>query len=173
MARPTKTERITIAQRRNRAVEMRINGETWQVVADALGYRSPGAACADVGRAREQQLAELTENLDQLRTMELDHLDMLRRKAVAVLQRHHVYVSGGRIVRDGLSADEVAALAKAGVEATIGEPLEDDAPVLAAIDRLLKINERRSRLLGLDQPVLVQGDLVHHIVEGVDLGALT
>ena len=32
------------------------------------------------------------------------------------------------------------------------QPLADDAPVLAAVDRLLKIQERRARLLGLDQP---------------------
>ncbi len=33
------------------------------------------------------------------------------------------------------------------------EPLRDRAPVLAAIDRLLKIEERRAKLLGLDAPV--------------------
>jgi hypothetical protein len=51
--------------------------------------------------------------------------------------------------------------------------LEDDAPVLAAVDRLLRIQERRAKLLGLDAPVRadVGGKLSYEIV-GVDLGQL-
>jgi hypothetical protein len=52
-----------------------------------------------------------------------------------VLERNHVTVSHGRIIR---GENE--------------EPLLDDGPVLTAIDRLLKIQERRAKLLGLDAP---------------------
>lgn len=56
--------------------------------------------------------------------------------AMEVLEREHVTVSNGRVV----SLDD-------------GTPLPDDGPVLQAIDRLLRIQERRARLLGLDAPV--------------------
>jgi cell division septal protein FtsQ len=71
---------------------------------------------------------------DELRALELARLDRLEIAANEVLEREHVTVSNGRIVVLGES------------------PLPDDAPVLAAIDRLLKIQERRARLLGLDAP---------------------
>jgi hypothetical protein len=56
-----------------------------------------------------------------------------------------------------------------------GAPLLDDAPVLAAVDRLLKVQERRAKLLGLDVPVKrqveVDGGLRYEVV-GVDLDQL-
>lgn len=49
----------------------------------------------------------------------------------------------------------------------------DDEPAMRAVDRLLKISERRARLLGLDSPVLVEsGVTVRYAVEGVDMEAL-
>src|SRR5690606_7690573 len=44
-------------------------------------------------------------------------------------------------------------------------PLLDDGPILAAADRLLKISERRSKMLGLDKPVQAE---VTHKAEAVD-----
>jgi hypothetical protein len=59
----------------------------------------------------------------------------MAREVWQVLQRTHVVVSQGRVVKDDN-----------------GVPIPDDAPVLAATDRLLKIQERRAKLLGLDMP---------------------
>ncbi|GAA2395473.1 hypothetical protein GCM10010404_61300 [Nonomuraea africana] len=82
-------------------------------------------------------------------------------------------VSQGRVVR--LGQPFIDDDGNAAVDDGRGEPLEDDAPVLAAIDRMLKIQERRAKLLGLDIPVkqLVGGDVtVTYQFEGVDLGEL-
>jgi hypothetical protein len=54
-----------------------------------------------------------------------------------------------------------------------GEPVLDDAPVLAAIDRLLRIQERRARLLGLDAPTrsrieVVDDDVARMLVEQLE-----
>ena len=72
---------------------------------------------------------------------ELERLNGLEEATREVLERHHVTVSNGQIVR------------------LDGEPLLDDGPVLQAVDRLLKIEESRRRngesrrkLLGLDAP---------------------
>jgi hypothetical protein len=63
------------------------------------------------------------------------------RSVMGVLEREHVTVSHGKIV--------VTPDPDTGEE----RPLIDDAPILNAVDRLLRIQERRARLLGLDAPV--------------------
>ncbi|MFE1515703.1 hypothetical protein ACFW9I_02540 [[Kitasatospora] papulosa] len=122
---------LSDAQRDAEAARLRARGLTYQQIADELGWTSRGDAHHAVQRALE---ATVKEAADEVRAIELDRLDTLYRAALAVLERQHVTVSNGRVV----SLNE--------------EPLPDDGPVLAAIDRLLKIQERRSKLLGLDAP---------------------
>ena len=51
--------------------------------------------------------------------------------------------------------------------------LRDHNIRLAAMDRLLKISERRARLLGLDTPVKQQAQEVQLTVSGPELGHLS
>ncbi|MFD9764733.1 hypothetical protein ACFWXI_14520 [[Kitasatospora] papulosa] len=122
---------LSDAQRDAEAARLRARGLTYQQIADELGWTSRGDAHHAVQRALE---ATVKEAADEVRAIELDRLDTLYVAAMDVLERQHVTVSNGRVV----SLNE--------------EPLPDDGPVLAAIDRLLKIQERRSKLLGLDAP---------------------
>ncbi|MGX1483423.1 hypothetical protein RKD45_002499 [Streptomyces griseus] len=122
---------IDDAERDAAAARLRARGHTYQQIADELGWTSRGDAHHAVQRALE---ATVKEAAAEVRAIELDRLDTLYRAALAVLERQHVTVSNGRVV----SLNE--------------EPILDDGPVLAAIDRLLKIQERRARLLGLDAP---------------------
>ncbi len=157
----SRVKRAQIAERRRRCVELRIEGKQFTEIADILGYGSRGAACQDFGRALKERLAEQAEAVDQYRELELERLDALQRAAWAVLAKRHVLVQGGKVVRyaDDDGAEEV--------------PLEDDGPTLAAIDRLLKIAERRARLLGLDSPVKIdQGGTVTYVIENVDMSKL-
>lgn len=140
MARPTKAQSVAIAKRRADAVAMRMTGASFQTIADALGYNSRGAACQDVTRALEANIAEQTRAVEVYREEELQRLDLLMAEAWRVLRRQHVTVSHGRVIRD---------------EDT-DEPLLDDGPVLAAIDRVLKIQERRAKFLGLDAPTRIE-----------------
>jgi hypothetical protein len=100
----------------------------------------------------ERVLAEtVQEPADDLRQMELDRLDALAQRVWAVLETQHVTVSNGRIVYLG------------------NEPLADDAPVLNAVDRLVKISESRRKLLGLDAPAKVQSEgTVRYMIDGVN-----
>jgi hypothetical protein len=132
----TSPRRIATALRRAQALEMRAQAKPFSEIAAQLKYCSPAAAAQDVQRAL---LLAITEPAAEVRALELLRLDELWVKAAQVLNRQHVSVSHGRIVK----ADD-------------GEPLLDDAPVLAAIDRMLKIQERRARLLGLDAPTKVE-----------------
>lgn len=127
------------AQRDAEAVRLRVEGHTYQHIADQLGYNDR----SDARKAVEGALtASIREHADELRQMELIRLDSLWLEAMKVLHAAHVTVSNGKVVTVEKDGEKV--------------PVPDDAPVLQAIDRLLKIMERRSKLLGLDAPAKVE-----------------
>ena len=135
MGRPTKAQKPAIADRRKKAIELRLAGSDWQTIADQLGYSDRGAACKDVTRALEAHIAEQHASLEVYRETELMRLDQLTVEVVRVLKaRHYVVTQSGRLVDDPQT----------------GAPMLDDGPVLTAVDRLLKIQDRRAKLLGID-----------------------
>lgn len=75
---PTIAKRADTADRRRKAIEMRIAGHHWQDIADTLHYASKGAAHTDVTRALEQAVAELAIPLEGYRQLELDRLDTMQ-----------------------------------------------------------------------------------------------
>jgi hypothetical protein len=150
MARPTRAQAVGIAERRSQAVDMRIAGSSFKAIADALGYKTASAACQDVGRALEAAVAGQTRSVEAYREEELQRLDVLLADAWAVLKRDHVTVSHGRIVVDDN-----------------GEPILDDGPTLSAIDRILKIQERRAKFLGLDAPTRVEAITIDSIDQAI------
>ncbi|WP_326642900.1 hypothetical protein OG884_18760 [Streptosporangium sp. NBC_01755] len=124
---------LETATRDAEAARLRTRGLTYRQIADELGMAGPGKAHEAVRRV----LAETTqEAADDLRMVELERLDEMYQAALKVLETEHYAVSHGRVIylEEG------------------GPPLTDDGPVLAAIDRLLKVQERRAKLLGLDAP---------------------
>ncbi|MFD5900995.1 hypothetical protein ACFWHG_05785 [Streptomyces microflavus] len=122
---------LTTAQRDAEAARLRTQGWTYQRIADHLDFKQRADAYNAVKRVLDATVREAGEDI---RALELERLDRLEAAANEVLEREHVTVSNGRVV------------------ALDGAPLPDDGPVLAAIDRLLKIQERRAKLLGLDAP---------------------
>lgn len=159
----SRTKRAQVAERRRQNIELRTAGQSWDAIAAQLGYSSRGAACQDFGRALKERLAEQADAVDHFREVELERLDALQRKAWAVLDGAHLMLHAGEPVR---------------VEGADGRmvTLRDHTPALQAIDRLLKIAERRSKLLGLDAPTQVEhegGVTVRYEIDGVDLGALS
>lgn len=148
---------VEVAERRAKAVKLRLAGKTWQAIVDELGYASTGAAHTDVKRALDAARKDLALVTEQHRELELQRLDDLEAKVRSVLDGAHVTVQHGRVVKD----DD-------------GTPLPDHDPLMRAADRLLKIAERRSKLLGLDQPIKheVSGQVLY-AVEGVNPDLLT
>ncbi|WP_377271914.1 helix-turn-helix domain-containing protein [Peterkaempfera sp. SMS 1(5)a] len=130
------TRTLEAAQRRANALELRSHGLTYDQIAEHLGI-SKSAAFETV----QQGLADtVAEPAAAARKLELDRLDVLYQAAMRVLEAQHLTVSHGKVVQHD------------------GAPLEDDGPVLNAIDRLVRISERRARLLGLDAPNRVSVD---------------
>ncbi|MFI9235781.1 hypothetical protein [Streptomyces sp. NPDC053079] len=143
---------LEAAERDAEAARLRSQHFTYQQIADRLGYPDKAGAYRGIQAALK---ATVQEAADDVRQMELERLDRLARAAEEVMARQHATVSQGKIIYEG------------------GEPLIDDAPVLQAIDRLLRIQERRARLLGLDAATKTQvsGGVRYEIV-GVDMDQL-
>lgn len=127
------------------------------------GVRIPWSTARDI--VREECASRIDPNVDAYRALQLERLeaellrlDDLEGRARQVLDRHHVTVNNGRVI-------------------TIGdEPLQDDGPVLAAIDRLIKIedarrrnNESQRRLLGLDAPTRVDAQVTEVTQQDIEL----
>ncbi|MEU9198861.1 hypothetical protein [Streptomyces sp. NPDC048332] len=139
---------LTTAQREAEAALLRSKGWTYPRIAAELGYTHRADAYNAVQKVLKETVREAGE---QVRALELERLDRLEAAANEVLEREHITVSNGRIV-----------------SGTDGAPILDDAPVLQAIDRLLKIQERRSRLLGLDAPVKKDVSLTDERVAAIE-----
>lgn len=109
----SKAQRAATAERRAKAVAMRLAGADYETIAQKLGYYNRGAAYNDINRALEANVAEQRRSAEILRQEELQRLDRLQ--------------------------------AGAWMAAASGDP--------KAIDVVLKIIDRRCKLLGLDAPV--------------------
>lgn len=131
----SKAQQAITAQRRARALALKVAGVDYETIAQQLGYASRGAAYTDIDRALLQRKRDLAEGADLAAALELERLDAMERAGWAVVRRRHVLVSQGRVMTD----DD-------------GRPMLDDGPTLEAIDRLLKIQVRRAKLRGLDAP---------------------
>jgi len=122
----------------HQAAQLRSAGLTYQEIGDRFGV-SRQAAHQSVQRALADIPRMATE---ELRNLELDKLDNLERRLMAILQTKHYKVSAsGRVVEYG------------------GEPVVDPTPHLQAIGNALKVIEKRAKLLGLDAPTKVETEI--------------
>lgn len=121
------------AEREVAALKLRQQGRTYSEIGEALGCSAPTVLRA-VRKSLGRLASENTSEAQSLLALELSRLDELYRAAYEVLEAVHPLVSGGAVVYHE------------------GEVLTDTGPTLRAIDRLLRISERRCALLGLNTP---------------------
>lgn len=129
MPRPT-APRVDAADLDARALDLRRSGATYRQIAQQLGI-SPATAFKRVTRGLDRTRREPA---DALRELEAERLDQLQIAVTRVLHRQHVIVQGGKIVKDDND-----------------QPLIDDGPTLAAANSLVRVQESRRKLLGLDE----------------------
>lgn len=109
-------------------VELKRQDLTFQQIAERLGISRAAAH-----RGFHRALPRITgPAADAYRAEHLARLELARSVVLDILAAKHLTVSQGVVVR------------------VDGQPLEDDAPTLAAVDRLVKLDEREAKLLGLD-----------------------
>lgn len=139
MAR-TSPRSIELRQKENRAIELRSKGWSLAAIAAELGYASSSSVLDAIQRGLDRAPAETAPMHRALMDVKLDGYEKI---AYDVLERFH-YV----VVTSGPKAGSIVYAPPEDGEA----PLQDSAPVLAALDRLLRIQERRAKLHGTDAP---------------------
>lgn len=122
--------------RRAEAYRLRLRGLSYREIGTRMGVAHTTIA----GWTRAESDATIMPLADELRKQQLARLDAMRVACMKVLERYHVTVSDGRVVYDDQS----------------GERIEDDGPVLQAVDRLVKIEDRYAKLCGLDAPTQIE-----------------
>jgi hypothetical protein len=137
MPRPTSPS-VAAADLDARCLDLRRAGLNYREIA-----RTVGLSVSNVhGRVMRGLDRTRREPADALRELELARLDALQEALTRVLGRAHVTVSGGKVVTTkGDDGQEV--------------PLLDDGPTIAAAQALVRVQESRRRLLGLDAPARV------------------
>lgn len=114
-------------ERDAQACRLRRDGKSLDEIASIMGYSDRSGPLKAIRRAL---VAIVQEPAEEVKALELERLDLLWSKTMEVLLRKH-------LVRRWVSDGE-------------WEHVLDDGPVLKAVETLLKIQERRARLLGLD-----------------------
>lgn len=74
----SKAQRAAVAERRAKAIALRLAGLDWQAIADRLGYSSRGAACQDVSRALKKAIKEEADQAELLRALTVQRYDRLQ-----------------------------------------------------------------------------------------------
>lgn len=140
VADPSKGFKLKGRWRDAEAARLKATGMTLEQIASELNLdkpnpeNGPARAAAAIKRAMGE-MARFAN--DEMRMMELRSLDELEWIAWQAVRKSPMMVSQGRVVFN---------------EET-GLPVTDDRFTLESIDRILKIKERRSKLMGLDAPI--------------------
>lgn len=153
-----------IAERRAFAIALRKTGMSYEKIGHALGEQFRNQKKPDGGEFTAQYASKLVreaikdiyrEKADDLVAIESARLDDMTQEVIAVLRTKHVMVSNGSVVKQLVLDANGAPIFNPTTGLPMAEPILDDGPVLAAIDRLIKIQERRAKLFGLDKPTKV------------------
>ncbi len=139
---------LDTAERDAEAARLRSRSMSYRAIAKELGV--------DVHTAHDMvkraMAAVVREDAQAVIDMELAKLDRAEAAVLAVMEATHYTVSNGRLIEiDGV-------------------PLADDAPVLNAADRLVRISESRRKLLGADAAQKIDtNSAVKFTYEGVNV----
>lgn len=135
------------------ALLYRAQGWTFERIAQEMGYSNKSSAKKAVDRAME---AGPRETRDEAKALLLADLMEAKRRAWEILERDHVTVSQGHVVRRfiGLERDEdgIERLGPDGNPIKIFEDVPDDGAVLAAIDRVVRIDAEIAKVVGAYAP---------------------
>lgn len=121
-----------LAERNERIWQMRLRGTSERAIAAEVGLSQ--ARVHDILAEAAHNRTAPTREL--LRAQMREQLDALYEMALRDAEKFGLCVSNGRVMFDPRSE----------------QPIEDTGPRMAAIDRLLKIMDRRAKLDQIDEP---------------------
>lgn len=173
------TKDALLAERRAKALDLNVRGRSYEAIAQVsreenwlpAPYYSRQAVHEDIKAALQARQKERNELAGEWIQKELDKLDAMEDAVWTVLESLHYVVNQGEVVyvypdeqpefrKQGWARPKLDVATKVALEEKRAElarePLTDNKPVLDALAVLLKIAERRAKLLGLDAPVKKQ-----------------
>jgi len=164
---------LKTAERDAKAAGLRGEGWSLQRIADELGYPSRGAVHEGIDRAFKNIP---TEDVAAAKRLDLERIDRLIEQAWLIVERRHLMVSHGRVVtrQVGFERDAYGEIVydAAGKPVKVLEEVTDPAPVLAAIDRIRALLERRAKMLGYDEPTRARIEVITQDVIEAEIARL-
>lgn len=177
------------AERRTKALYYSVRGRSYEKIMllsqeegwEPRPYGTRQGVHDDITAALKARQAERNEQAGEWVQKELDKLDAMEDAAWMVLESLHYVVNQGEVVyvypdeqpdmvKRGWARPQLDMTTRIALEEKRAElarePLTDNKPVLDALLVLLKIAERRAKLLGLDAPVKKQIEVTTGV--GVD-----
>jgi hypothetical protein len=155
---------LTPAEQRQAIIEWATQKKPIRVIAEQFNM-SPARVQRIIDRLKDEFLIDVDVKKRFL-LEQLAEISAMRRKLWEIARSDHWLVSQGRIVAKRVSVDD-----ESGIE--VWEDLPDAAPVLMAFDRLIKLQEREAKLLGLDAAEKLDvSAYVTYAVEGIDMTTL-
>lgn len=132
-------------------LKRRRDGISFPMIAEEMGMTQ-----GYVYKLYKKALKEIiVEDVEEVRKMELLRLEQLEEEVLNVLRAFHPVINSGEVVRDVVEDESGAPLINPQTGNPVTVRLQDTGPKLAAVDRAIKLMERRARLLGLDAPTKV------------------
>lgn len=128
-----------VSEKRERGIGYRARGWNWPRIARELGYPTGAMAQRDILIELTRRRKEFQGMLDAQTELELEKLDTMENLMWAIIAHKHIVIQHGKVV----------------IDPRTNELILDTAPTMQATDRLLRIQERRAKLLGLDAALKV------------------
>jgi hypothetical protein len=141
------------AARDMRAAELHGQGWTHERIAAELGYASRGSVTKAIDRAFA---GIVTPGAEAAKRLDLWRIDRLIEKNWEALERQHVAVSNGRVVRRFAGVerheDGIEKLDADGNPIPVFEDVLDDGPIAVHTSVIRGLLERRAKMYGYDAP---------------------
>ena len=145
-------------EQQKKICELRMQGYNFAQIAQQLGIRPQHAH----EQHRRAMKAIIQEPAQEVRDLEVTRLDMMLASLHADYNKFFPVDNSGQVIRDVVEDEDGNPVLREDGRA-VTYKLEDIGPRMQILDRMLKIQDRRAKLLGLDAPV-------RRTLEGVDGG---
>jgi hypothetical protein len=149
---------LAMVERQQKIVALKREGFSFQQVADQIGI-SKAAAIRGFQTVKKRVETATDADYAEYRDEQLARVAMLREVVSDVVAARHVTISNGHVIHEITGRDDEG-------KPEYGDPYEDHGPVLAAVDRMVKLDEHEAKLLNLfpKAEVNVSGDVTYRFI---------
>lgn len=132
---------MDMVERDQKIVALKRQGRSFQQIADELGISKSGAILG-FQRVKKRVEAATDEDYIKYRDEQLERVATLREVVADVIGARHVTISNGHVIHEIIGRNDDGT-------PKYGDAYDDHGPVLAAIDRMVKLDDQEAKLIGL------------------------